>query len=73
MASDKTLLRLWVEWDFGQDSHVFESEEGAKRWLNERLLEQDDWPEGEDADFLFHEGLAGVAIVWVVSYTDLDG
>lgn len=28
------MIKLWIEWDFGQDSKVFSSIDNAKNWLS---------------------------------------
>lgn len=66
----KTFLKLWCEWDFGQDGFIFDDEATGKAWLKETILNS-----GNTLDELgfisveqiFDEGLAGFDIVQLVA------
>jgi len=34
MASDNKLIRVWCEWDIGQENIIFSDREDAYEWLN---------------------------------------
>lgn len=60
-------FRLWVEWDYGQNYYVFETEEMAKVWLDSTTIFTDLGEVGLDcAQDLFDEGLAGLDIVTLI-------
>lgn len=53
----KTVFKLWVEWELGQDDVVFSTEQKAWQWLNERLPDVDI---EESVEELIEGSLAGV-------------
>jgi hypothetical protein len=59
------LLRVWCEWDYGQDSAVFSSEEKATAWINAKLQQMvDENPEeNPDVECFWEDGLVGFQIV----------
>lgn len=36
-----TYIKLWCEYDYGQDSVIFESEEKALTWLQDQIIAVD--------------------------------
>jgi hypothetical protein len=62
-------LRLWVEWDYGQDSYIFTDEDKAKEWLWKQIQDNGDFasefPDG--VEMLFEEGLAGFQTVTILA------
>jgi len=48
------MFRLWLEWDYGQESIVFTSIEKAKQWVLDQKLVDD----LEDDKFLTYQELA---------------
>lgn len=60
-------FKLWVEWDYGQDSFVFDTEQAALDWLQRTATDIDDGAEGAmSAQEMFDEGLAGLDIVTLI-------
>lgn len=59
----KTVFKLWVEWELGQDDVVFSSEEKAWEWLEERLPAVGIT---ETADELYEDGNCGIDEVTVI-------
>jgi hypothetical protein len=68
----KTYLRLWCEWDYGQETVIFTEERVAKNWLYARIIEVDgedffieqEWE--NDPDAIFDEGFAEVGNVTLI-------
>lgn len=60
------MVKLWTEWDFGQDYFVFTSEEKAKAWLWEAMQDQLDQFSFTTPDCIFNEGFAGFHPVTVI-------
>ena len=60
----KTYLKLWCEWDFGEDYILFESEEDGKAWLEKEMgdLAEMDF---ENIEQVFKKQCAGFNIVTV--------
>lgn len=65
MAKDKleTVVKLWVEWELGQDDLVFASEGSALNWLEKRLPDVGIEDSVED---LLSENLCGVEEIDVI-------
>lgn len=61
------MIRLWCEWDIGQDSYIFTNEEKAREWLN-KALKEDEYlsQEFESAEEILKEGLAGFDFLIVI-------
>ena len=57
------LLKLWLEWDYGQDDMIFNSEEDAKDWMQSMIDLRDFDPEFATVQDIFESGLAGFKIV----------
>ena len=63
-------LRLWYEWDYGQDTVLFTSEEQGRKWLEQatRSIDgnnyfEENYPDGIEQ--VFSEHLAGFEIMSV--------
>ncbi len=53
------MLKLWMEWDYGQDLLVFASRDDAVIWMN-RTIEFEDFDDSiQSVDDIFNEGFAG--------------
>ena len=66
-----TYLKVWCEYDYGQDELIFKSEKKAKAWLEAAITEIDgiDWIEAEFGSieqFFGDTGLAGFTIVTLI-------
>jgi len=61
----KTMIKLWCEWDFGQDSFIFSNEEKAKAYLEKAMGEELKGLDFNNIDQVFEEGLAGYEVVTV--------
>lgn len=64
-------LQLWCEWDYGQETMLFTSEEQGRKWLEKKMRRYDgndvfeeNWPLGIEQVF-DEEHLAGFTIVTV--------
>jgi hypothetical protein len=68
----KHFIRLWCEWDYGQDEVIFESETEATIWLKKAVDNVDgidyfeDHVLGEDFENIFEMGLAGFRIIKLI-------
>ena len=68
----KHYLKLWCEWDYGQDSVIFTEESVAKNWLYARIIEVNgkeffaDSDLEDDEESLFDEGLASFEFVTLI-------
>jgi hypothetical protein len=72
----RKFLKLWCEWDYGQDSVIFEDENVAKDWLGKQIasertdgilskaLEELGFPEGLEE--IFDGGLACFSLVELI-------
>lgn len=64
------MLRLWCEWDYGQENFIFTSEAAGRAWLEKAVLDidggfdLDDFPDGI-SDY-FDQGLAGFGPVTII-------
>jgi len=67
----RTFLKMWCEWDYGQDDVLFVTEDCGKRWLERQIIRVDgSWPRdifGENIQTIFDEGLAGFSVVTLVT------
>lgn len=61
------LIKLWCEYDHGQDDFVFADQDSATAWLVAATIHED---EEYRAVSLFEEGLAGFSIVTLIGKID---
>ena len=61
------MIRLWCEWDLGQDSLIFTNEDKAIDWLQKALqVHEYLFEDFENATAIIDEGLAGFHILTVI-------
>jgi hypothetical protein len=60
------MFRVWCEYDYGQDSYVFSSEENAISWINS-ILEADlgHFEADTSVEDLWNDGLVSIALLEV--------
>ena len=64
------MIRIWCEWDLGQDYYVFTDEEKALAWLNKAVASNEDLSdEFSSGQQVIDEGLAGFKILTVIDWT----
>lgn len=61
----KTYLKLWCDWDYGQDAILFENEEDVKAWLDKEMGDLLADLEFKNIEQVFEEQCAGFNIVTV--------
>ena len=65
----KTFIGLWCEYDYGQDSMIFNNEDEAEKWLWEQMVAIDgeehlrEYFGWEGPRSIFEEGLAGYRLI----------
>lgn len=61
-------IKLWCEWDYGQDAVIFSNESVAKNWLCASMGGHDELTEMGfgSVEGVFDEGLAGFNIISLI-------
>lgn len=61
------MIRVWCEWDLGQDYYVFTDEEKALAWLDKVVTSDNSLSEEfSSGQQVIDEGLAGFKILTVI-------